>query len=117
MPAQISKEVLDVVAKLLRYKMTHWEWQKIIDNQSKEMWTAEQIFEAMSTPVDYKSEERSWTEYVYLIKMGRQRFIVLKDLLRNIIRVYYPVVEEAKIETEKPFLEFTEQALEEIAKE
>jgi len=117
MSAQISQEVLDIVAKLIRYKMIHWEWQKILDNQNKEMWTNQQIFEAMSTKVDYKSEEKTRIEYFYVIKMGKERFIIMRDLEKDIIRVYYPVKEGMKIEEKKAFLEFSEEALEEMGRE
>lgn len=97
--------------------MIHWKWQKMLDNQEKEMWTDEQLFEAMSAMVDFKYEERSHTDYFYVMRMGGLRFVIIKDLMRNIVQVYYPVTEGATLDRHKPFLEFTEEALEEMARE
>jgi len=61
MENQISTEIIDILARLIRYKMIHWEWTKIIEGQDKETWTNEQAFEALSALVNYKCEEKTST--------------------------------------------------------
>lgn len=114
---QISKETIDVLARLIRHKMIHWQWDKIIDNIDKEMWNNEQVFEALTIPVRYKCEEKSQTEYYYVITMGGLKFLIIKDPMKNIVKVYYPTNAGADLRTEKPFIEFSEEALEEMSRE
>jgi len=112
--SQISSDVIDILAKLIRYKMIHWEWDKIIDGKEKEVWDQKQVFEALSAAINYKSEEKSHTAYFYVISMGREKFVVIKDPLTARIKVYYPLKPGCDLRTEKPFLEFTEEMLEDL---
>ena len=116
MSGQISKEAIDVLAKLVRYKMIHWEWDKIIDGQEKEVWNNQQVFEALSAAINYKYEEKSQVEYFYVITMGGMKFVIIKDMLNAKIKVYNPLKEGCDLRTEKPFLEFTEEMLEDLGK-
>lgn len=116
MSGQIGKEAIGILAKLIRHKMINWEWDKIINGQEKETWDNQQVFEALSTSADYKCEEKSHTEYFYVIAMGGVKFVAVKDLLSSKIKVYYPLKEGCDLRTEKPFLEFTEEMLEDLGK-
>ena len=118
MSNQIDKETIDVLARLIRHKVIHWEWEKILDNQAKEMWTNERMFEALSTPVNYKCEEGTDIKYFYVLRMGEVKFILIRDPILDTVKVYYPVKPGIDLREEKPFLEFSEVFLEDrLAKE
>lgn len=114
MPTQISKEAIDILARLIRHKMVYWEWEKIVEGQNREMWDNKQVFEALSVAINYKYEEKTQVEYFYVITMAGTKFVVIKDMLTNKIKVFYPIKEGYDLRTEKPFLEFTEEMLEDL---
>jgi len=94
--------------------MIHWEWDKIIEGRDKEMWNNQQVFEALSAAINYTYEEKTQVEYFYVIRMGGAKFVVMKDISTNKVKVYYPLKEGCDLRTEKPFLEFTEEMLEDL---
>ena len=113
-----DKKYLDLIARLVRVKLLHWDdWYKILDKES-EFWE-KALKEALSTPARYSYQERKEVNYFYTLKLGGERFLVILDLITDNVKVFGPLVEGQRIDFQKdrPFLTLPCNLLEEYKEE
>lgn len=86
-----NKDIIDLIARLLRVKMSQQsDWSIILGDQDLESFTRGEIFDALSTPCEYSTEERIQHEYSYRLKIGGKSFLLIYNPVTDKIEVYLP---------------------------
>jgi len=113
-----NPKVKDLIARLVRVKLLHWDdWYKILDKED-EFWE-KALREALSTPARYSWTDKKEITYYYYLKLGGERFLIVYDSITDKVKVFGPLVEGQRIdfEKDKPFLSLPRHLLEEYKEE
>lgn len=90
--AQISEpeKVFDKIARCVRVKLIHWgDWNTILEGKEHlQEWNEQESLEAETTPCPFKFEEKTWTDFHYVLKIGKKRFLCIYKAEMNVIEVY-----------------------------
>jgi hypothetical protein len=108
---KIETQVLETLAQLIRGKMKTFPWSKIIDGKGDE-WTEPELFEALSTPCKYQCTEKALTDYVYYMRMGRRKYLILYDAPTNSYKIYDTPIQGGLLSSMIPILIFSKSFVE-----
>jgi len=110
-----NHKVLEIIARMIRtYRAHHSIWNTILGTED-DLWTKDALFETFATPIQFNAQEKNHTEYWYELRIGTEEFLLIKELSRDLIKVYkLPLSPGQRIEDAKPIFEITYEFLEDF---